>query len=296
MQSVADDDTPPPASRPLSRQALGFSSAQPQQSITTYHAVPEIAPARSVFLPGQEVPIPQPTLPIPPVQGEPVTTPLKPGRPAKKPKRSKRPEAYPGQTSRFRVEAITPASNAEPSANPGADPYASAHRGLNGRAPNSGSSDSLTATSANSSNPIRSATIPSNPSNPPTRGKAPAVGRAAATRSPAAPLTTAQKNRLKYDAHLNNQRNLNFSESSANALQHQASTSHPAPSANRRTSAPPTGGASSEYYRYEHPYENRSPPQYRERDYPQGYGNAPTGSNYSGHSGDAQGVLVCAAS
>ncbi|KJA29033.1 hypothetical protein HYPSUDRAFT_33540 [Hypholoma sublateritium FD-334 SS-4] len=301
MQSVADDDTPPPASRPLLRQALGFSSAQPKQSITTYQAVPEIVPARTpVFLPGQEVPIPLPTLPIPAVQGVPVTTPLKPGRPAKKPKRSKRPEAYPGQTSRFRVEAITPASNVDQSTDPGADPYASAHRGSVDHATNSGSSDSLTAGSAtgsgsataisSSSNPLRAATTPSNASKPPTRAKAPAASRAAPIGTPAVPLTTAQKNRLKYESHLNNQRNPNYSESStaATAIQHQASTSRPASSTNRRTSAPPAGGTSTDYHRYEHHYESRSPPQYRERDHPQGYDGAPTSSNYAGYSAGSQ--------
>lgn len=89
MEPVENDDTPPPASRPLLRQAVAFTADKPPTSIETYHAeVPENIPEADRFLPGQKVPVPGQEL------GD---------RGDKLAKVKKRQEAYPGQTTKFRL-------------------------------------------------------------------------------------------------------------------------------------------------------------------------------------------------
>ncbi|KAF8161187.1 hypothetical protein B0H34DRAFT_699813 [Crassisporium funariophilum] len=111
--AAEDDNTPPPAERPLIRQALGFAVNQPPQSINTYEATPASAP---IFLPGQEVPMP----PKPKI-----TKPKKTGVGVKRPRK---PEAYVGQTSRFRIQTYDPTPSAEPPIHSGTGPYASLYR------------------------------------------------------------------------------------------------------------------------------------------------------------------------
>ena len=113
-----DDDaiTPPPSERPLLRQPLGFSIDQPAQSINTYEAV-SVPTKPAVFLPGQEVPVP----PKPKVL-------KKKGAPGVK--RPRRPEAYAGQTSRFRIQTYDPTPSIEPPLHYGTGPYSSMYRGV----------------------------------------------------------------------------------------------------------------------------------------------------------------------
>jgi hypothetical protein len=89
MEPVENDDTPPPASRPLLRQAVAFASDKPPPSIVTYAAeVPEDIPEADRFLPGQKVPVPGQD------SGD---------KGDKHTKVKKRQEAYPGQTTKFRL-------------------------------------------------------------------------------------------------------------------------------------------------------------------------------------------------
>ncbi|KAF9481534.1 hypothetical protein BDN70DRAFT_854910 [Pholiota conissans] len=115
METTADDDTPPPQTRPIIRQAVGFSSDKPPASINTYEAVPETVPKQAYFLPGQIV-----------TQPKPVKT--------KKP-RVKRTDAYPGQQTRFRVGTYDPTPTADPPLDHGSGPYSSMYRGVSGGLP-----------------------------------------------------------------------------------------------------------------------------------------------------------------
>lgn len=104
-----------PSERPLIRQPLGFSIDQPAQSINTYQA-PLLAPTKNgVFLPGQEVP---------------VSIKLKKLKAKKKSsavKRPRQPEAYAGQTSRFRLQTYDPTPSVEPPTHYGG-PHSSLYR------------------------------------------------------------------------------------------------------------------------------------------------------------------------
>ncbi|KAF8806434.1 hypothetical protein BYT27DRAFT_7140948 [Phlegmacium glaucopus] len=116
--AVEHDTTPPLPERPLLRQPLGFSIDQPAQSINTYEASVSAPAKLGVFLPGQEVPVP-----------------LKPkiSRPKKGSsgvKRPRRPEAYAGQTSRFRIQTYDPTPSIEPPIHYGSGPYSSLYRGV----------------------------------------------------------------------------------------------------------------------------------------------------------------------
>lgn len=115
---VEDNTTPPPTERPLLRQPLGFSIDQPVQSINTYEASVSAPAKLGVFLPGQEVPVA-----------------VKPKNPKQKKgssgvKRPRRPEAYAGQTSRFRIQTYDPTPSAEPPIHYGSGPYSSLYRGV----------------------------------------------------------------------------------------------------------------------------------------------------------------------
>lgn len=110
------DPTPPPSERPLLREPLGFSIDQPAQSINTYEA--SAAPTKlAVFLPGQEVPIPP----------KPKSFKKKGSSGVKRPRR---PEAYAGQTSRFRIQTYDPTPSVEPPIHYGSGPYSSLYRGV----------------------------------------------------------------------------------------------------------------------------------------------------------------------
>jgi len=115
---VENDTTPPPTERPLLRQPLGFSIDQPAQSLNTYEAS-VLAPAKlGVFLPGQEVPVP-----LKPKNS-------KPKKGSSGVKRPRRPEAYAGQTSRFRIQTYDPTPSIEPPIHYGSGPYSSLYRGV----------------------------------------------------------------------------------------------------------------------------------------------------------------------
>ena len=117
---VADDDVviPPSSERPLLRQPLGFSIDQPAQSINTYEASASAPTKIGVFLPGQVVPIPS----------KPKTSKSKKGSSGVK--RPRRPEAYAGQTSRFRIQTYDPTPSIEPPIHYGSGPYSSMYRGV----------------------------------------------------------------------------------------------------------------------------------------------------------------------
>jgi hypothetical protein len=104
-----------PSERPLLRQPLGFSIDQPAQSINTYQAS-VLAPTKNgVFLPGQEVPV------------SPKLKKLKAKKRSSGVKRPRRPEAYAGQTSRFRLQTYDPTPSVEPPTHYGG-PYSSLDR------------------------------------------------------------------------------------------------------------------------------------------------------------------------
>lgn len=111
MAAENDLTTTLPSERPLLRQALGFSIDQPTKSINTYQASVSAPTHSSVFLPGQE----------------PKITKLKAKKSIKRPRR---PEAYAGQTSRFRLQTYDPTPSGDPPANNGGGPYASTYRGV----------------------------------------------------------------------------------------------------------------------------------------------------------------------
>lgn len=107
----------PPSERPLLRQPLGFSIDQPAKSINTYEASISAPTQNGVFLPGQEVP------------SSSKMKKLK-GKKRSCVKRPRRPEAYAGQTSRFRLETYDPTPSGDPPTNYGRGPYASMYRGV----------------------------------------------------------------------------------------------------------------------------------------------------------------------
>ena len=114
---AAENDHIPPSEKPLLRQPLGFSIDQPTKSIITYEASISAPTKNGVFLPGQEVP------------SSPKLKKLK----AKKRscvKRPRRPEAYAGQTSRFRLDTYNPTPSGDPPTNYGSGPYTSMYRGV----------------------------------------------------------------------------------------------------------------------------------------------------------------------
>lgn len=115
---AAEDDViiPPTSERPLLRQPLGFSIDQPAQSINTYEASVSAPTKTSVFLPGQVVPIPP----------KPKTSKSKKGSSGVR--RPRRPEAYAGQTSRFRIQTYDPTPSKEPPIHYGSGPYSSMYR------------------------------------------------------------------------------------------------------------------------------------------------------------------------
>ena len=117
---VAGDDviTTLPSKRPLLRQPLGFSINQPAQSINTYEASVSAPTRNGVFLPGQEVPL------------SPKSKKLKAKKRSSGVRRPRRPEAYAGQTSRFRLETYDPTPSVEPPTHYGSGPYSSMYRGV----------------------------------------------------------------------------------------------------------------------------------------------------------------------
>ena len=116
---VAEDDviTTLPSERPLLRQPLGFSIDQPAQSINTYQASVSAPTKNGVFLPGQVPVSPKPKK-------------LKAKKRTSGAKRPRRPEAYAGQTSRFRLETYDPTPSGDPPTHYGSGPYSSMYRGV----------------------------------------------------------------------------------------------------------------------------------------------------------------------
>jgi hypothetical protein len=98
--------------RPLLRQPLGFSIDKPAQSINTYEASLPVPIKNGVFLPGQVVPKPKKS---------------KTNKRSSNLKRPKRPEAYAGQTSKFRLETY-PTPIVELLIHNGSEPNSSMHR------------------------------------------------------------------------------------------------------------------------------------------------------------------------
>lgn len=115
-QVDADDTTPPPAERPILRQSLAFQSDKPSQIVSTYEASVEPAPKTTHFLPGQVVPAPPRT--------------RAPRKTKTGIKRPRRPDAYPGQTTRFRLQTYDPTPSSEPPIAHGNGPYSSLYRGV----------------------------------------------------------------------------------------------------------------------------------------------------------------------
>lgn len=119
MPPMADDDTPPPPERPIIRQAVAFSATlQAPPSISTYQAsLPAVAPKKTYFLPGQEVPANPGTVMDP-----------KPSKIRGPAKRAKRADEFSGQTGRFRLETYDPTPNFDPPMAHGQGPYSSLYR------------------------------------------------------------------------------------------------------------------------------------------------------------------------
>ena len=107
----------PPSERPILRQPLGFSIDQPAKSINTYEASISGPTQNGVFLPGQEVP------------SSPKLKKLK-GKKRSCAKRPRRPEAFAGQTSRFRLETYEPTPGGDSFTHLGSGPYPSMYRGV----------------------------------------------------------------------------------------------------------------------------------------------------------------------
>jgi hypothetical protein len=130
---IADDDTPPPPERPLLRQPVGFawgsssslSTAPPD--LNTYQASIPIAASSSttVFLPGQEVP-----LPLPALNSKGSQTKKSDGKSVKK----RRVTEYSGQTGRFRLNTYDPTPSTIPPIHHGQGPYSSLYRGTQSEA------------------------------------------------------------------------------------------------------------------------------------------------------------------
>lgn len=98
------------------RQSLAFSANPPAQ-VHTYEAT-VAPPSKKSFLPGQEVTLP--------------TKKKRQVRSKSGVKRPRRPDAYPGQTSRFRLETYDPTPSVEPPIAHGNGPYSSLYRGVVG--------------------------------------------------------------------------------------------------------------------------------------------------------------------
>ena len=102
--------------RPIIRQAVAFSADPPTQvPVATYEAN-VTKPKKPHFLPGQEVPLPSKSK---------VSKRNKTGI-----KRPRRPDAYPGQTTRFRLETYDPTPTTDPPIAHGSGPYSSMYRGV----------------------------------------------------------------------------------------------------------------------------------------------------------------------
>lgn len=138
QELAAENDaiTTLPSERPLLRQALGFSIDQPAQSINTYEASVSAPIKSGVFLPGQEVPVSS------------KLKKLKAKKRSSGAKRPRRPEAYAGQTSRFRLQTYDPTPCVEPPTHYGSGPYSSLYRGV---APTMEARPDLPATAATAS-------------------------------------------------------------------------------------------------------------------------------------------------
>jgi len=94
---------------------MAFRTDNPPESIVTYEARPPAPPKK--FLPGQQVPI---------------TAPKKAKKDKAPSKRPRKAAAYPGQTTRFRIETYDPTPSNEPPINQGTGPYSSMYRGVAG--------------------------------------------------------------------------------------------------------------------------------------------------------------------
>ena len=117
QEMAAENDHIPQPERPLIRQPLGFSIDQPANSINTYEANTSAPTQNGVFLPGQEVP------------SSPKLKKLK-GKKRSCTKRPRRPDAFAGQTSRFRLQTYDPTPNGDPPTHNGSGPYSSMYRGV----------------------------------------------------------------------------------------------------------------------------------------------------------------------
>ncbi|KDR75794.1 hypothetical protein GALMADRAFT_248499 [Galerina marginata CBS 339.88] len=152
IRTTPNDETPPPQGQPLIRQPMAFSSMLVPSEGPTYEAAPPEPPAAGVFLPGQQVPIP----PKPKAQKA-----KKTGTAAKRPRKG---DAYPGQTTRFRITTYDPTPSAEPPINQGNGPYSSMYRGAIPPNPNISRQDSPAAVSSSSNGGYpSSSTASSNP-------------------------------------------------------------------------------------------------------------------------------------
>lgn len=154
MQTSTHDETPPPQPQPLIRQAMAFGSDSVKApEVGTYEAPPPPPPKAGIFLPGQQVPVP----PKPKAQ--------KPKKVAATgAKRPRKGDAYPGQTSRFRIATYDPTPSSEPPINHGSGPYSSLYRGVTGP-PSTSRQNSPAAVPSNGMYPNTSDIVPSIPTN-----------------------------------------------------------------------------------------------------------------------------------
>ncbi|KAF8967846.1 hypothetical protein BDZ97DRAFT_1801527 [Flammula alnicola] len=292
MQAVADDDTPPPAARPLIRQAVAFSSNQPPQSIVTYEAVPETVPKPGFFLPGQEVPIP------------PKPKPEKPKKPAKRPRR---PEAYPGQTSRFRIQTYDPTPSADPPLDHGPGPYSSMYRGVAAAAKGTGRQDSPTVSISSNGGYPSSSTASSN--TPSTLRKTSSDSRnSVSSRPPPPPPPPPPPSRSRAQPEKSRQPQSSYNEGHRQTSQRGAHHSQQPPPSNHSYQAPNSSASSSSYHAsassaagapyYRRDYDSQptdrmdsmSPPreqQYRARGHQQASGGTASHFNGSGQSSES---------
>lgn len=140
QEMAAENELIPPSERPLLRQPLGFSIDKQAKSINTYEASISAPTKNGVFLPGQEVPSNMKK--------------LKGKKRCVKKQRPRRPEAYAGQTSRFRLDTYNPTPSGDPPANYGSGPYTrgpttETRPDLPATASHQGRSSSSTASSSN---------------------------------------------------------------------------------------------------------------------------------------------------
>lgn len=291
MQAVADDDTPPPAARPLIRQAVAFSSNQPPQSIVTYEAVPETVPKPGFFLPGQEVPIP------------PKPKPEKPKKPAKRPRR---PEAYPGQTSRFRIQTYDPTPSADPPLDHGPGPYSSMYRGVAAAAKGTGRQDSPTVSISSNGGYPSSSTASSN--TPSTLRKTSSDSRNSVSSRPPPPPPPPPPSRSRTQPEKSRQSQSSYNEGHRQTSQRGAHHSQQPPPSNHSYQPPNSSASSSSYHAsassaagapyYRRDYDSQptdrmdsmSPPreqQYRVRGHQQASGGTASHFNGSGQSSES---------